>query len=58
MLTSGTQCRTLPRYQSEEMKIFNILSFRVGIKPTTRPVYNRTPQKSYEKKTFDICNVE
>ena len=34
-MLSGTQHRRLPRYQSEEMNIFNISFPRMGNEPTT-----------------------
>ena len=34
MLSGGTQRRTLPRYQSEGMKILSVLFLRVRIKLT------------------------
>ena len=40
--SSGTQRRALRRYQTEEMKIFNISIPRVGIELTTCRVYSRT----------------
>ena len=40
VLYGGTQRRAVPRHQSEEMKILNILSPRVGIEPFTWRVYS------------------
>ena len=34
-MSGGTQRRSLPRYQSEEIKILNTSFSRVGIEPTT-----------------------
>lgn len=47
MLTGFSQCRTLPRWQSEEMIILNISYLQIEIKPTTRRIYDRNlvPQR-------------
>ena len=42
MLNGGTQRPVLARFQSEEMKLLNILFPRVGIEPTTRYTYSHT----------------
>ena len=42
VLSSRTQRRTLPAYQSEEIKILNFSFSHVKIEPTTNRVYPRT----------------
>ena len=41
-MSGGTQRRSLPLQQSEELKIKNILFPRAEIKPTTCRVYSHT----------------
>ena len=41
-VSGGSQCRTLPRFQSEEMKILNISSPGMEIEPTTSHVNSCT----------------
>ena len=61
VLSGGTQRRALPRHQSEEMKIkmqVNILSPRVGIKPTNSRFYSDTQHQSWRSGAVYVSRAD
>ena len=55
MLSKESQRRAMPRYQSEEMRILNILLSRVRIESATCRVFGRRPLRhnwTLEKQIF------
>ena len=61
MLSGGAQRRVLPRRQSEEMKILNILIPRVGIETTTyRAIHHDSPHfcRNYDFNFNKTCPLQ